>query len=499
MEITCALNSIVYRSFMKKIFLLITMCSFFILPSAAFAKTNVEFLIDFSGSMNKQVGGETQIESAKKALMQSLNKIPEDTEVALRLYGHRVEQANKEQSCQDTELVIPMSPKNADQFKNSLASLGPKGYTPIAFSLQQAKNDFSMTNEAKRVIILLSDGEETCGGDPVQVLKDLKASGFEVVVHTIGFNVDANTKAQLQAIANVGGGKYFDAQGSAALGKALEEATQQSFVIEKEKAIYGNEVQGGNSYETAVPLTFNKELRLNHHQKRMEYDYFSMPLSSTDELKIEIHTLENGVSIAKDNSAKENHSPYMGFEIHGNKRNQLLRKSMSGKHKYETYYFNPGADGTYYFLVGNSYGDQHKDHSTFIVTKMNKGDLKTDKDAGNDIAGAMSITGAGRHSAHLGGPDKKDTFVIDAKAGDQITIGVIPKDNMNAYLYLLVYDDFKQQLLRANSASVNAGFKANPLVVKEDGPLYLEFTYQYGNQATLAEYTIVIKKTEQTE
>ena len=83
-----------------------------------------------------------------------------------------------------------------------------QGYTPIAYSLGQAANDFP-ADAKERVIVLVSDGKETCQGDPVVAAKALAGKG--ITVHTVGFVVDTAARGQLQAIARATGGSYFDA------------------------------------------------------------------------------------------------------------------------------------------------------------------------------------------------------------------------------------------------------------------------------------------------
>src|SRR4030095_11044075 len=59
------------------------------------------------------------------------------------------------------------------------------------------------------VIVLVSDGKETCQGDPVIAARALAAKG--ITVHTVGFVVDTAARGQLQAVARATGGTYFDA------------------------------------------------------------------------------------------------------------------------------------------------------------------------------------------------------------------------------------------------------------------------------------------------
>ncbi len=85
------------------------------------------------------------------------------------------------------------------------------GTTPIAGSLDSARAYLAAAEVADPVascrpyrVILLTDGQETCGGDPVASATALNAAGFPVYV--IGFAVaDAGAVADLNAIAVAGG------------------------------------------------------------------------------------------------------------------------------------------------------------------------------------------------------------------------------------------------------------------------------------------------------
>ena len=72
-----------------------------------------------------------------------------------------------------------------------------------------------------RTIVLVSDGKETCAGDPCAAAKALAAADASLVIHTIGFNVDAAARFQLQCMARVARGTYSDATGAADLGARL--------------------------------------------------------------------------------------------------------------------------------------------------------------------------------------------------------------------------------------------------------------------------------------
>src|SRR3989338_9493727 len=225
--------------------------------------TDIEFLLDASGSMNAMADGESQITIAKRSLKETIATIPAGTSVAFRAYSHRIPQADKVASCQDTELLIPFQPLNTMNFSASVDAIQAKGWTPIAYSLKAAGTDFQ-SRESQHVIILLSDGEETCGGDPVAEAKSLLAQGFKLTIHTIGFRVDEKTKAQLAAISNATGGMYFDAKDAASLATNLKQATQKALLIDKPaEETRGHEIRGGNQYTDAVLLQSGVEYHLD--------------------------------------------------------------------------------------------------------------------------------------------------------------------------------------------------------------------------------------------
>src|SRR5690606_16795447 len=58
--------------------------------------------------------------------------------------------------------------------------------TPIAYSLELAAADLAGA-PGRKVIVLVTDGEESCGGDVRAVAERLAGSGYEIDLHVIGF------------------------------------------------------------------------------------------------------------------------------------------------------------------------------------------------------------------------------------------------------------------------------------------------------------------------
>jgi von Willebrand factor type A domain len=186
-----------------------------LVPMAVWAQTcntadrSVLLILDASGSMNAKLpNGETRIEVARRAVKGVASLVPAQTQLSLRLYGAQSPASQK--NCQDTHLAAPFGPASANGGVITTTVDGAKaqGYTPIAYSLGQAANDFP-ADAKERVIVLVSDGKETCQGDPVVTARAL--AGKNITVHAVGFVVDTAARGQLQAIARATGGSYFDA------------------------------------------------------------------------------------------------------------------------------------------------------------------------------------------------------------------------------------------------------------------------------------------------
>ncbi|MDQ0230840.1 VWA domain-containing protein [Metabacillus malikii] len=173
--------------------------------------SNIAILLDASGSMAQKIGGKTKMELAKEAINNFVASMPEGANVSLRVYGHKGSNSDsdKELSCASTELVYELNAYNEADFKASLDSFRPTGWTPIANAIMESKKDFEKAaNDAQNIIYVVSDGIETCDGDPVKAAKELHDSNIKAVVNIIGFDVDSNGQKQLLEVAEAGGGQY---------------------------------------------------------------------------------------------------------------------------------------------------------------------------------------------------------------------------------------------------------------------------------------------------
>src|SRR5262245_4184845 len=194
-------------------------------PALAETGRSVVIVLDASGSMNTKLSeGPTRMEAAKAALADLAGKLSDDTRVALRIYGHQ--SAPQKKDCKDSALVVGFGPAAANKAALVAQARGVKaqGYTPINLSLQLAAKDLAGETSAERVVLLVSDGKETCEGDPCATAKALAEADAKLAVHVVGFGVDEVTRSQLQCITRNARGSYFDAASAGQLASMLGKA-----------------------------------------------------------------------------------------------------------------------------------------------------------------------------------------------------------------------------------------------------------------------------------
>ncbi|MDR6227067.1 vWA domain-containing protein [Desmospora profundinema] len=176
-------------------------------------QVNVFVLLDASGSMAAQVPGGVMMDLAKKAIHNFTRDLPEDAHASLYAYGHKGSNQAKDKkiSCESIEEVYELSSYNESRFNQALDQIGPTGWTPLAAAIEETTKAVKETDENTRnIVYVVSDGEETCGGDPVQAAKELSETGAQTVINILGFNVDKQTQKQLLEMAKASNGSYKD-------------------------------------------------------------------------------------------------------------------------------------------------------------------------------------------------------------------------------------------------------------------------------------------------
>jgi Mg-chelatase subunit ChlD len=180
---------------------------------------SLEIILDASGSMKALLGKKTRWATAQEVLADVVAKLPADYHVGLRTYGHR-EPSTSPKTCTDTELVVPVGPLDRARLLAAAKALKPRGETPLVYSALQTPAD--LKGSAGGIVVLITDGEESCKGDFAAATKTLKESGLDVMLNIVGFTLkNVQAQADLKTLAESTGGRYYSAQNGAQLSRAL--------------------------------------------------------------------------------------------------------------------------------------------------------------------------------------------------------------------------------------------------------------------------------------
>jgi len=204
----------------------------------------VELILDASGSMLQKLGATRRIDIAKQTLTKlTTSTIPAGTPFALRVFGREVD------SCQ-TDLDVPVSPLNPAAVGQRIAALNAKNgaKTPIGASLAKVADDLKAVT-GEKLVVLITDGEETCGGDPAAEIEKLRKAGIGTRVSIVGFALDdLKLASTFQRWSDLGGGAFFDAKDAAGLDKALTSALRPGFeVVNAQGQVVASGIVGGDA------------------------------------------------------------------------------------------------------------------------------------------------------------------------------------------------------------------------------------------------------------
>jgi Ca-activated chloride channel family protein len=230
---------------------------------------NILFIVDGSRSMLEEIerGGRQKMDAAKDVLQQALSRIPNDVNIGLRVFGQGALTSqhsmfgggfgglNLDSECQNSALWVPIDRHNRRTFIEKVRQIKPYGMTPLAYAIEQAAHYDFRGVEGSKVIILITDGADTCNSDPCDVIKRLPLYGIRLKVDVVGLALarEPEARRQLDCIAKTSNGKYYDAKSSAELINSISASVS--------KAIEGRVIikPGSGSVEPGSGATINTE------------------------------------------------------------------------------------------------------------------------------------------------------------------------------------------------------------------------------------------------
>ena len=216
--------------------------------SAQSPSSDLLLILDASGSMWGQIEGKNKIVIARETLREVADKIPAGVDAGLIAYGHR-----REGDCGDIETIARLGDLDKAGLIAAVDEINPKGKTPITAAIEQGV-EVANGHGQPTTIILLSDGIETCGGDPCAAVAEAKRVGSDFLLHVIGFDMGAEDVAALECAAQAGGGMYFDARNAADLAAAFDRVVVEEDEAQPDSAISVRAIRNGRLTDVAVTV-----------------------------------------------------------------------------------------------------------------------------------------------------------------------------------------------------------------------------------------------------
>jgi hypothetical protein len=205
----------------------------------------VELVVDTSGSMRKRLGDRTRIDIAKDVLTGLLrDDLPAGAPVALRQFPPESDPCG-------SVLLTPPGPLDPASAVSTVAALtAPKdARTPLAKAIAAVAEDLADV-PGRRIVVVVSDGEESCKGDPAAEVRRLRAAGFDVTLNVVGLTLDRRSRKDIARLADLGGGSYFDAGDAESLGAALRAAVSAPvLVLDRSGAVVAVGSVGGEAID----------------------------------------------------------------------------------------------------------------------------------------------------------------------------------------------------------------------------------------------------------
>ncbi|MER5634661.1 VWA domain-containing protein [Streptomyces nitrosporeus] len=282
-------------------------------PSALTPK--VELVLDVSGSMRtRDIDGQSRMSAAKQAFNDVLDAVPEEVQLGIRTLGADYPGDDRKVGCKDTRQLYPVGPLDRTEAKTAVATLAPTGWTPIGPALLGAADDLE-GGEATRRIVLITDGEDTCGPlDPCEVARDIAARGIHLVIDTLGLVPNAKIRQQLTCIAEATGGTYTAVQHADELSGRVKQLVDRA----AEPTVTPVATEGAGSCEAAPQL---REGLYTDRQETGKHRWYRVDVLPGQELRA-------SVSVSADRAVREDYGILLrAVTVHGR---EIVRGAEAG-------------------------------------------------------------------------------------------------------------------------------------------------------------------------
>jgi Ca-activated chloride channel family protein len=167
-----------------------------------------------------------RIARVKKSMQTVIPEVAPLRRLGLIVYGE-----GAYDDCDSIELRLKPTPNAAGTLLDAIKKINPRGRTPLTRSVEMAADELDYRNKPA-TIVLLTDGEETCGGDPCRTAKALKAEAKDLTIHVIGYR-EQGGYFTARCMSDQTGGDYKSVKTEEELIEALRKTLGCPFITER--------------------------------------------------------------------------------------------------------------------------------------------------------------------------------------------------------------------------------------------------------------------------
>ncbi len=158
---------------------------------AQLSDCSVDAMLVFDGStsmgeINLETGPNTRIVEARQAIRRAMPGIEQYRRVGLLIYG-----PGSGDACRNLDLRFGPIANAAAPIIEAVDTLKPDGLTPLTDAVRQAAETLDYRNRAG-IVVVVTDGNETCGGRPCEMAVALQSTARDLTVHVIGFRAEVD-------------------------------------------------------------------------------------------------------------------------------------------------------------------------------------------------------------------------------------------------------------------------------------------------------------------
>ncbi len=168
-------------------------------------------ILDQSGSMSADFGGnESRMEAAKRVVKDFIQNAPNDLKIGLYTYG-------KSACSAFDEMQNPFEKMDRKKLIEEVGTIQPSGSTPIGDSISKL-TEFLSDKKGSFNVLLVTDGGESCNGNPAEEAKKLielnKNPSVAIRLYIAGIGMSDEDGKELKQVATASQGHYIDIKNS---------------------------------------------------------------------------------------------------------------------------------------------------------------------------------------------------------------------------------------------------------------------------------------------